>query len=165
MSKLNLSNRISNEKTDIGKSSNWRSDIENTPLSGIFESALSGETCHILLVEDHLMSQMLAKRFLLKCGYTVDAVSDGKEAIEKAAMTKYDIILMDLNLPEIDGFEATKVIRAMENFNAATPILALTNSSEYNIREKTYAFGMNDYISKPFNPKELFQKVKHYAFI
>lgn len=163
MKRANISNRICNNNSDTEKSE-WKTDFENTPLSDIFEAAVNGETCHILLVEDHLMCQILAKRFLLKCGYIIDAVADGEKAIIKAAEKKYDVILMDLHLPILDGFEATKKIRALGNINRETPILALTNSSEYEIREKMYAVGMNDYIGKPFNPRELFQKVKHYAF-
>ncbi len=164
MDRANISNRICNENISPEKS-NWKTDLERMPLSDIFESALNGGTCHILLVEDHLMCQLLAKRFLLKCGYTVDTVSDGTDAIDMAKEVEYDIILMDLNLPKKDGFEATEGIRALNNFNFKTPILALTNSSEYEVRKRMYAAGMNDYIGKPFNPKELYQKVKHYTFV
>jgi len=163
MERANILNRVCNENTNFEKS-DWKSDVESVPLSEIFEAALVGESCHVLLVEDHKMSQMLAKRFLLKCGYTVDAVTEGEAAIENAKIIDYDIILMDLNLPGLDGFETTKAIRALNNFNLKTPILALTNTSEYLVREKMFTFGMNDYIAKPFNPKELYQKVRHYAF-
>jgi CheY-like chemotaxis protein len=163
MKRANISNRTCSNNSDNEKS-NWKTDFENIPLSNIFEAALNGGTCHILLVEDHVMCQMLAKRFLLKCGYTVDAVFDGENAIAKAAEKKYDVILMDLHLPNLDGFEATEQIRALNGINQKTPILALTNSSEYEIRERMYATGMDDYIGKPFNPKELYQKVKYYAF-
>jgi CheY-like chemotaxis protein len=70
---------------------------------------------------------------------------------------------MDLHLPGISGFQTAEMIRSLENKNVNVPILALTSSAEYEVREKMFASGMNDYIGKPFNPKELYQKVKLYV--
>ena len=135
----------------------------DSAMSNIFEQAKAEGTCSILLVEDHVMTQMLVKRFLLNCSYTVDAVSDGETAIEYIEKNKYDVVLMDLHLPGIDGFETTEKIRKSQSENKDIPILALTSSAEYEVREKMFETGMNDYIGKPFNPKELYQKVKFYV--
>lgn len=155
MEEINLNNSLKNKspietKTDSG-------------LSSIFELAKAAGTCSVLLVEDHAMTQMLVKRFLLNCDYTVDAVSDGETAIAMVEKNQYDVVLMDLHLPGIDGFETTARIRKSQNENRNIPILALTSSAEYEVREKMFESGVNDYIGKPFNPKELYQKLKLYV--
>jgi CheY-like chemotaxis protein len=156
MEEINLNNSLENKNPIHEKNS-------NSPLSSIFEQAKAEGTCSVLLVEDHTMTQMLVKRFLLNCNYTVDAVSDGEAALELIEKNHYDVVLMDLHLPGIDGFETTEIIRKSQNGNINIPILALTSSAEYEVREKMFASGMNDYIGKPFNPKELYQKVKFYV--
>lgn len=156
MEQTNLNNLLNNKSPIHEKES-------GSVLSNIFERAKAEGTCSVLLVEDHTMTQMLVKRFLLKCNYTVDAVNDGETAIELTEKNQYDIVLMDLHLPGISGFQTAEMIRSLENKNVNVPILALTSSAEYEIREKMFASGMNDYIGKPFNPKELYQKVKLYV--
>lgn len=116
----------------------------------------------ILLVEDHTVVRMLAKQFLIKKNFKVDAVADGASALLLAIENEYDLILMDLKLPNIDGFGATKVIRALKNKNATIPILALTSSEEKEVSELMKAAGMNGYIGKPFTPSDLCEKIaKH----
>lgn len=150
---INLSSKISETK-----------DVSKVMMSDIFEEAKKDGTCYILLVEDHTMSRMLVKRFLVKCGYTVDAVEDGESALLLIEISHYDLILMNLGLPGIDGYETTRSIRATENINSDIPILALTSLSEKEVNKKMDKVGINDYIGKPFNPEELYKKVKHYAF-
>lgn len=156
MEEMNLNNSLKNKSPVHEKNS-------DSGLSNIFEQAKSEGTCSVLLVEDHVMTQMLVKRFLLNCYYTVDAVSDGETAIAMIEKNQYDVVLMDLHLPGIDGFETTEKIRKSQGDNMNIPILALTSSAEYEVREKMFEVGMNDYIGKPFNPKELYQKVKLYV--
>jgi CheY-like chemotaxis protein len=158
MEETNLNNSLKNKNPVHEKSS-------SSALSNIFEQAKAEGTCSVLLVEDHTMTQMLVKRFLLNCNYTVDAVSDGEAALELTEKNQYDVVLMDLNLPGISGFETAKMIRSFQNKNTNVPILALTSSAEYEVREKMFKSGMNDYIGKPFNPNELYQKVKSFIHL
>jgi CheY-like chemotaxis protein len=156
MEEINPTNSLKNKSPINEKESGSAS-------SYIFEQAKAEGTCKVLLVEDHKMTQMLVKRFLLNCNYSVDAVSDGETALALIEKNQYDVVLMDLNLPGIDGFETTEIIRKSQSINTNVPILALTSSAEYEVREKMFASGMNDYIGKPINPKELYQKIKSYV--
>jgi two-component system, sensor histidine kinase and response regulator len=109
----------------------------------------------MLLVEDNRINRRVAKEMLSQSGISVDAVEDGFQAIEAVRSNPYDAVLMDLQMPEMDGIEATKVIRRnLERFDL--PIIALTAHSMYGDREKCLDAGMNDYVSKPIDRKALF---------
>lgn len=112
----------------------------------------------ILLVEDHHFNQMVAASILKKMGCVVDLAGDGLEGIRQAAFREYDIIFMDCQMPELDGYEATKEIRARERNNKGKHniIVALTANTMSGDREKCLTAGMDDYIAKPLNEKELF---------
>jgi PAS domain S-box-containing protein len=117
----------------------------------------------ILLVEDNDINQKIATKFLTKWGAELDYAVNGKEALQQVASAKYDIILMDLQMPEMDGYEATRCIRQMEDiYYKQVPIIALTASAMTDVKEKVFAIGMTDYISKPFNPKELQHKISQH---
>jgi len=92
---------------------------------------------------------MVAKRFLSKWGIKVDVAENGKEAIEKVSISKYDLILMDLQMPIMDGYDASSEMRK-QGFKI--PILALTASVMLDVGDKFFNSGMNDYITKPFDP-------------
>ncbi|AEE52899.1 CheR family methyltransferase [Haliscomenobacter hydrossis] len=111
----------------------------------------------ILVVEDVEMNQLLMKTLLSDFGFTFDLANNGKMAIEKLQKNKYDIILMDLKMPEMSGFEATAYIR--NEMNIQTPIIALTADVTTVDFEKCQAAGMNDYISKPFDEQILYSKI------
>ncbi len=113
----------------------------------------------LLLVEDNQMNVMVAKNFLNKWDIQTDLATNGKEALVAVQKKRYDIILMDLQMPEMDGFEATKHLR-LAGFQ--TPIFALTANVNSETKAQVIACGMNEYISKPFNPEELFQKIEKY---
>ena len=83
--------------------------------------------------------------------------------METVQKKDFDIILMDLQMPEMDGFEATKMIRSLGGAYADLPILALTASAVLEIKSKAFEVGMNDYIMKPFDPDQLFRKIKYYC--
>jgi len=118
------------------------------------------ESVNVLLVEDNEMNQMLAQKILDKWGYEVDVAENGKVAIEKMKVNEYDIVLMDIQMPEMDGYEATKYIRTnMPPSKSRTPIIAMTAHAIMGEAEKCIALGMDDYISKPFNQKTLYEKM------
>ncbi len=113
----------------------------------------------ILLVEDNPVNVMVAMKFLKKWKLEVDAAENGREAMKMVHKKKYDLILMDLQMPEMDGYNATL---AMRNKGIETPIVALTAAALQDVTERVYEVGMNDYITKPFNPDVLYQKLEKY---
>jgi two-component system, chemotaxis family, CheB/CheR fusion protein len=115
---------------------------------------------HILVVEDIPLNQLLMKTLLEEFGFAMDIAGNGKIAIEKLKKSTYDIILMDLQMPEMDGFETTEYIRTKMNLH--TPIIALTADVTTVDVEKCKAIGMNDYISKPVDERILYNKIIRY---
>jgi polar amino acid transport system substrate-binding protein len=115
----------------------------------------------ILLVEDNVDNQNLAKTILKKAGYLVDVAKNGKMAVEAAEKFRYDLILMDIQMPVMDGFEATQQIRSRERKQNEdrVPIIALTAHAIKGYREKCLKHGMDDHISKPIKKKVLLQKI------
>jgi CheY-like chemotaxis protein len=115
----------------------------------------------ILLAEDNKPNQILACRIIEKAGYEIDVASNGAEAVAMFLAGKYDLILMDIEMPEMDGFQATEQIRTSET-NTNIPIIALTAHAIEGYREKCLAFGMNDYITKPLRREHLLKTVRHF---
>jgi two-component system, sensor histidine kinase and response regulator len=118
---------------------------------------------HILLAEDNPTNQKLAIRLLQKAGYPVDVASTGKEAIAAVQKKKYKLVLMDVQMPEMDGFEATRRIRELSPEFASLPIVAMTAYAMSGDRERCLEAGMNDYLSKPLNVDELFKIIEKYS--
>jgi len=108
----------------------------------------------LLLAEDNLVNQKLAVRLLGQLGYEPEVVGDGRMAIDAVARDTFDVVLMDVQMPEVDGLEATRRIRA-DHPDRPVWIVAMTANAMAGDREACIAAGMNDYISKPVRPAEL----------
>ncbi len=117
--------------------------------------AALGRQTHILLAEDEPINQAAVKRLLLKSGYTVSCAGNGEEAVKAARLARFDLILMDIRMPVMDGLRAAQAIRAADNPNAKTPIIALSAHAMAGDKDRFLAAGMNDYLAKPMRVAEL----------
>jgi len=141
-------------KKDEGKetalSYDTKENLEKLPLDGV----------RVLLVEDNSFNQILAAKILENWHCDVELADNGLIAIEKAEKLNFDVILMDIQLPEMDGYEATSYIRNKISLpKRNTPIIAMTAHAFANERDKCLKAGMNDYISKPFDENKLYSKI------
>ena len=134
--------------------------IEPKNTSNVFKQ-FTGQ--RILLVEDNKVNKLIASKFLSDWNLKVDTAENGLIAVDKITKHSFDLILMDLQMPEMDGYQATSEIRKLKIAPYTTiPIIALTASSKADVFEKIFLSGMNDYISKPFNPEDLYDKISKY---
>jgi len=115
---------------------------------------------HILLAEDNEINQKMTKVLLNRQGYEVDLASNGIEAVNAARCTQYDLIFMDVQMPEMDGFEAARQIRLFEGDRRHTPIIAMTAYAMPGDRHRCLDAGMDDYVSKPLDPRKVFQVIE-----
>lgn len=118
----------------------------------------------ILLVEDDKLNQMVTVRILKERGYIVDTANNGREAVEMYKRGQYDIILMDIQMPEMDGIEATRRIRKIEGSNKRIPIVALTAYALLGDRERFIEKGMDDYVAKPIKIDKLFYVIEKVTY-
>jgi len=109
----------------------------------------------VLLVEDNIFNQQVALEILESAGLVVEIANNGKEAVETIAKANYELVLMDVQMPVMGGYEATCLIRANENY-ADLPIIAMTAHAMQGVKDECLAVGMNDYVSKPIDQKQLF---------
>jgi CheY-like chemotaxis protein len=121
--------------------------------------AESRQALRILLAEDNPVNQQVATAMLVKRGHQVDVVGNGREAVDAITARAYDLVLMDIQMPEMDGFEATAAIRALPQ-GRTLPIVALTAHALSGERERCLERGMSDYLAKPFKAHDLFAAVE-----
>jgi len=116
-----------------------------------------GPVARLLLVEDNLTNQMIARAILRKMGYETDLAEDGAAALAALATTRYSVVLMDVQMPGMDGLEATEAIRnpASNVLDHDVPIIAMTAHAMKGDRDRCMAAGMNDYVTKPLDPDAL----------
>ena len=120
-----------------------------------------GEGAEILLTEDNFVNQKVAESLLKRAGLKVDIAEDGCIALEKLKQKKYDLVFMDIQMPNMDGLSATQQIRQEMNL-VDLPIIAMTAHAMKGDREKCLSCGMNDYISKPIEPIELYKVLEQW---
>ena len=124
----------------------------------------SSSPARILLAEDNIVNQRLASTILKKQGHYVTVAANGREALEVLRREAFDIVLMDVQMPEVDGFEATAAIRDQErDTDTHIPIIAMTAYALKGDEERCLAAGMDGYIAKPVRPQELLAVVKRCA--
>ncbi|MFT5169275.1 MAG: CheY-like chemotaxis protein [Saprospiraceae bacterium] len=144
---LNFGTAQAEEKSEEVKKQLYVSDEEKAKIK-------------ILIAEDNKINQLVAKRFLDRFGFQSDIANDGNETIQMVRDNDYDLILMDIQMPELDGLEATRFIRSqLTEKKRGIKIMAMTASVLKKEIDKRYAAGMDDYTPKPFDPDELYEKI------
>ena len=124
-------------------------------------SAIGTTALSILLAEDHPVNQMMMTRLLEKRGHRVVLARNGVEAVEAAMRERFDVVLMDVQMPVMDGFEATARLRESERGRSVrVPVIALTAHAMKGYREECLAAGMDDYLNKPLKPDQVTDTLK-----
>ena len=144
---LAISNEVSTETASVTSIASPGTDDRTTRGS------------RILLAEDNPVNQRVAAAILTRAGHLVDTVANGIEAIHAVKTNHYDVILMDIQMPEMDGVAATKAIRAFDGDKSNIPIIAITANAMAGDREEYLEAGMNDYLPKPFKPNDLLSAI------
>lgn len=137
---------------------------EQPQQDNIFDFKESRKKVRILMVEDNPVNRKIGVISLQKLGYSVDTAENGKEALNAVKNTGYDLIFMDIQMPYMDGYEATSSIRRGDDLisDPQLPIIAMTAHALQGDREKSIEAGMNDYITKPINPDKLINVIRHW---
>ncbi len=141
-----------------------RTHVTASPMKSIISDEIKQKT-RILLAEDNITNQKVALKILEKIGFRASAVATGKEVLEAIEKFPYDLILMDVQMPEMDGLTATSTIRDKEKgMNRHIPIIAMTAHAMKGDRERCIAAGMDDYMQKPVQPKELLRIIELFLY-
>ena len=140
-------------------------DVNNVSRTGLYKNkadkskTLSGKS--VLLVEDIVVNQVVAKELLKQAGLSVDVAGNGKEAVEMASLNKYDLIIMDIQMPIMDGYQATREIREIDSYKQI-PIIAMTANVMESDKEKCTNAGMNGHIAKPIDSSSIISDLEGY---
>jgi two-component system cell cycle response regulator DivK len=116
----------------------------------------------VLIVEDQEDNRRIMQDLLASAGYDVTLAVNGREGVEKASAVQPDLILMDIQLPGVDGYEATRQIKSLDAMSAV-PIIAVTSYALSDDRKKAIDAGCDDYVAKPVSPRDLLAKVRNYT--
>lgn len=148
-------------KMAVGKTTEKNPDSQILTRFSVMEQ-YNIRKARLLVVEDNVVNQKVALKMLEKSGFHADAVSNGREALDSLRRIPYDLVLMDIQMPVMDGFEATRAIREGQSkvINPEIPIIALTANSMKGDREKCLEAGMNDYVTKPIRRPELLDAIQ-----
>ena len=125
------------------------------PTTGPLAKAQPQKSLTVLLAEDNKINAVLATTVIKRAGHAVDVAQNGAEAVEALVAARYDVVLMDMHMPEMDGLEATRNIRQLGGAAGRVPIIALTAGAMASDRRKCIAAGMDDFLAKPFEPNDL----------
>ncbi|GAA3570068.1 PAS domain-containing hybrid sensor histidine kinase/response regulator [Snuella lapsa] len=169
---LNLQNSDLRVESELGKGATFLFDItyKISNRLNVYEPNMikiqptyDALNVNVLVAEDNRMNIMVIKRFFSNWKVNFKIAENGKELLDIYREADFDLILMDLQMPLIDGYEATKIIRELPNDKANIPIIALTASPQTDMREKTKQYKMNGFMGKPFNPEKLYLLLKSYS--
>jgi len=136
-------------------------NVDSGETGAAFSGSTSNESFRILMAEDNVINQRVGKLILQRAGYRIDLVADGNEALEAHRISPYDMILMDCQMPTMDGFEASRQIRKLTQPQPV--IIAVTANVLVGERERCLRAGMDDYLSKPFQAEQLVAVVKKWV--
>jgi CheY-like chemotaxis protein len=150
-------------ESEIGKGSTFWLEVPFTlgePMTDLArvdadQLPIAPEPLRILVADDNRINQTIVQLLLSKQGHTVESAVNGREAVEAVRQRSYDLVLMDVQMPEMDGITATREIRALSSAAAGVPIVALTANAMPGQREEYLAAGMTDYVAKPIRPLDL----------
>ena len=136
--------------------------VRHAPAASVLRIDPAIEKSRILLAEDNPVNQLIATKMLEKLGFTVQVAANGNEALKALAQASFDLVLMDCQMPELDGYEATRQIRAAANIAIRrVPIVAMTANAMAGDRQRCLDAGMNDYLVKPFTAAKLIQIIEN----
>ncbi|MGB0750104.1 MAG: response regulator, partial [Magnetospiraceae bacterium] len=138
-------------------------DLPLTPEQLVARRPVRAGKLRLLVAEDNSVNQMVARGMLSKLGHRVDVVGNGREALEAVELLPYDLVFMDMQMPEMDGLEAAQAIRGLENEQAHIPIIAMTANALLADKKRCLAAGMNDHLAKPIDHDRLVEILERWA--
>jgi len=154
-----LSQILKDTRTDA------RSPVRTAPPTQTAQDRVGSPAVHILVAEDNPINQMFIAAVISKTSYRFDLVSNGREAVDAVTQRNYGLVLMDVQMPELDGMAAAQAIRALAAPKCNVPIIALTAHALAGARQDIMASGMDDYLSKPIQPEVLLAKIDEFITV
>ncbi len=149
--------------TSLGKKRLPETETEESIVTRHSLADTKRKNIRVLLAEDNLTNQKVAMKIMEKLGFQTDLVENGLEAVDAVREGSYDVVLMDCQMPEMDGYAASRIIRTLETESRKIPIIAMTANAMEGDRERCIEAGMDDYIAKPVDPMEVQEKIESWA--